>query len=252
MLSLPRIRQEGLIILFSVCRVARVHPRRTKMCTNKYSNSLPKILILGVESLIIILANIATVVVFWKRRSQLKQTCLILINLTVAYLMVGVGIIEDVVNEIWKLLSSSCTGSWEKFVVLNEIFGGASITLLALISLERLYAIVWPFRIRNTSRGKYICSVGVVWLISGLLVVVKLLLPSQDVINWVGTVYLFVCLITISGHILSSGSFTKRKIPVYHQTDTSERAGKNTVYCYLVITCNMASFYSDWNYKGHL
>jgi len=163
--------------------------------------------------MIIILANIATVIVFWKRRSQLKQTCFILINLTVADLMVGVGIIEDVVNEIWKLLSSSCTASWEKYVVLNEIFGGASITFLALISLERLYAIVWPFRIRTTSRGKYICSVGVVWLISGLLVVVKLLLPSQDVINWVGTVYLFVCLITISGAYSVIWFFYKKKDP---------------------------------------
>lgn len=85
------------------------------------SSSLPKILILGVESLIIIIANTVTVIVFWKRRSQLKQTCLFLINLTVADLMVGVGIIEDVVNEIWKLASTSCTTSWEKYVVLNEI-----------------------------------------------------------------------------------------------------------------------------------
>ena len=84
--------------------------------------------------------------------------------------------------------------SWEKYVALNEMFGGASISFLALISLERLYAIMWPFHIRTTSRGKYICSVGVVWLMPGLLVVAKLLMPFHDVVNWVVTVYLFVCL----------------------------------------------------------
>ena len=115
-----------------------VHPKLTKMCTWKYSNTLPKIVILGVESLIIILANIATVIVFWKRRSQLKQTSFFFLNLTVADLMAGVGLIEDVVNEIWKLASTSCTTSWEKYVVLNEIFGSASISFLSVISLERL------------------------------------------------------------------------------------------------------------------
>ena len=183
------------------------------MCTDKYSNSLPKILILGVESLIIILANVATVMVFWKRGSQLKQTCLILINLTVADLMVGVGVIEDVVNEIWKLVTSSCSTSWEKYVVLNEIFGSASIAFLALISLERLYAIVWPFRTRSTSRGKYICSIGVVWLIPGLLAVAKLLSPSQDVLGWVWAVYLFVCLITISCAYSVIWFFYKKRDP---------------------------------------
>ena len=183
------------------------------MCPSMYSSSLPKILILGVESLIIIIANIVTVIVFWKRRSKLKQTCLFLINLTVADLMVGVGIIEDVVNEIWKLASTSCTTSWEKYVVLNEIFGGASISFLALISLERLYAIMWPFRIRTTSRGKYICSIVVVWLMPALLVVAELSIPFHDVVNWVGTVYVFVCLITITGAYSVIWFFCKKSDP---------------------------------------
>ena len=53
--------------------------------------------------------------------------------------------------------------------MLNEIFAGVSKSFLALISLERLYAIVWPFCIRTTSRGNYIC----------------------DGVNWVGMLYLF-------------------------------------------------------------
>ena len=183
------------------------------MCPSMCSSLLPKILILGVESLIIIIGNIATVIVFWKRRSELKQTCLFLINLTVADLMVGVGIIEDVVNEIWKLASTRCTTSWEKYVVLNEIFGCASISFLALISLERLYAIMCPFRIRITSRGKYICSIVVMWLMPGPFVVAQLLMPFHDVVNWVVTVYVFVCLITITCAYSAIWFFCKKRDP---------------------------------------
>ena len=105
-LYLPRIRKTVTsysghcltslpYVLFAVCRVVRVHPRRTKMRTSRYSNTLPNIVILGVESLIIILTNIATVIVFQKRRSKWRQTFLFLMNLTVADLMVDVGLIED-------------------------------------------------------------------------------------------------------------------------------------------------------------
>lgn len=183
------------------------------MCTSNYSFTLPRIIILGVESLIIILANIVTVIVFWKRRSLLKQTCFFLINLTVADLMVGVGNIENVVNEIWKLTSSSCTTSWEKYVVLNEIFGCASISFLVLISLERLYAIVWPFRTRATSRGTYVCSIGAVWLLSAVIVVANLLKPAGDVVPWFSIAYMFVCLITISCAYCVIWFFYKKKDP---------------------------------------
>ena len=41
------------------------------------------------ESLIIIVGNIATIFVFWKHRNRLKRTSFLLINLAVADLLVG-------------------------------------------------------------------------------------------------------------------------------------------------------------------
>lgn len=175
------------------------------MCTSKREHPLPWIVILGVETLVIILGNVATVIVFWKNRSQLKQTCLFLINLTVADLMVGIGNIESVVVEIHKSFktSLSCETAWGDYVVSEELFGCASIGFLALISLERLYAVVYPLRIRTTSTRKYIFSVGVVWLLSGTVAVAQLLgtaatLIIKDIFIWFVTMYLFVCLIIIS------------------------------------------------------
>ena len=190
------------------------------MCTSKHEHPIPWIVILGVESLIIILGNIVTIIVFWKQRSQLKQTSLLLINLTVADLMVGIGNIESVVIEIRKnfMTSSSCETLWGDYVVSEELFGCASIGFLALISLERLYAMVWPLRIRTTSTRKYVLSLGVVWLLSGTVAAAQLLgtaatLITEDIFIWFVTMYLFVCLTIISCAYPAVWFFSRKEDP---------------------------------------
>lgn len=189
------------------------------MCTSKREHPIPWIVILGVETLIIILGNIVTIIVFWKQRSQLKQTSLFLINLTVADLMVGIGNIESVVIEIHKnfMTSSSCESLWGDYVVSEELFGCASIGFLALISLERLYAMVWPLRIRTTSTRKYVLSLGVVWLLSGTVAVAQLgtaaTLITEDIFIWFVTMYLFVCLTIISCAYPAVWFFSRKEDP---------------------------------------
>lgn len=46
--------------------------------------------VFSLESLAIIVGNTISIVVFWKQRSTLKRTSYLLINLSVADLMVGV------------------------------------------------------------------------------------------------------------------------------------------------------------------
>lgn len=190
------------------------------MCAGKHENALPWIVTLGAETLLIILGNIVTVVVFWKNRNQLKQTCILLINLTVADLLVGIGNIESVVVEIHKnfMTSSSSQTTWGDFVVSEELFGCASIGFLALVSLERLYAVVWPLRIRTTSTRKYFFSVGVVWLLSSTIAVAQLLgtaatLITEDIFIWFVTMYLFACLIIISCAYSAVWFFSRKEDP---------------------------------------
>jgi len=190
------------------------------MCAGKHENALPWIVTLGAETLLIILGNIVTVIVFWKNRNQLKQTCILLINLTVADLLVGIGSIESVVIEIHKnfMTSSSSQTTWGDFVVSEELFGCASIGFLALVSLERLYAVVWPLRIRTTSTRKYFFSVGVVWLLSSTIAVAQLLgtaatLITEDIFIWFVTMYLFACLIIISCAYSAVWFFSRKEDP---------------------------------------
>lgn len=191
------------------------------MCTSSYSILIPWIAISGVESLVIILGNVVTIIVFWKNRRQLKRTCYLLINLSLADLMVGVGNVINVANEIWQLTYSICATRWpwKDYIALDEFFGCASITFLVLISLERLYAIVWPFRIRATSTRSYICSIGVAWLISVMSIAAPLLLKesgkwkTKNVFTWFSSVYMLVCLITISCAYSVIWYFSKKEDP---------------------------------------
>ena len=131
------------------------------------------VVILALEVTIIIMGNAFTIFVFWKQRLRLKRTFLLLINLAVADLLVGVGealvlatnTIPNGGDEAQKIESP-----WWAF----QVFGNStSVFFLALISLERVYAVFWPLRHRVTSTRPYIYSIGIIWVaglcMSGLL-----------------------------------------------------------------------------------
>ena len=120
------------------------------------------------ESLIVIAGNIFTIFVFWKHRNRLKRTSFLLINLAVA----------DLLNGIAALLSSGAfkiPGYFEErnFKTAHNInisttfqitFSLASVFFLALISLERTYALIWPLRHRVASTRGYIYGATFAWI----------------------------------------------------------------------------------------
>ena len=187
------------------------------MCLTKETYLLPWTIILAMETLAIIFGNAVTILVFWKRKRYLKGTVYLLMNLSFADLMVGVSSIENLVGEIWKLTASTCHLSWDQYVALEELFGCASISSLVLISIERMHAIVWPFRHRAISSRKYIFSIGVVWLISGIVAALRMLNTSNFITNAVffriGAVYLIVSLLLISSAYYVIWLFCKRQDP---------------------------------------
>ena len=137
------------------------------------TTAIVRVVILAFEVVIIVMGNVFTIFVFWIQRLRLKRTFLLLINLAVADLLVGFGealvlatnTIPNGGNE--KLKTES---PWWAF----QIFGNStSLMFLALISLERVYAVFWPLLHRVASTRAYIYSTTVIWVaglcMSGLL-----------------------------------------------------------------------------------
>ena len=121
------------------------------------------VVIVAIEVTIIVMGNAFTIFVFWTHRLRLKRTFLLLINLAVADLFVGLGetlglainAILNGGNEILKIESP-----WWAFQAFSS---STSVAFLALISLERVYSVLWPFRHRVTSTRVYVYSIVIVW-----------------------------------------------------------------------------------------
>ena len=92
----------------------------------------------------IVIINVFTVVAFVRNRHLRKRTTYLIINLTVADLLVGA--VSGPVKIIG--LDRGNGFNWKEFVIGTSslIFPLASQANLSLISLERLHATLFPFR----------------------------------------------------------------------------------------------------------
>ena len=70
--------------------------------------------------------------------------------------------------DIARTLKRNIPDSLEITLVIIDLSATlSSVTSLALISLERMFAILWPFRHRLLKTRYFYVSIGVAWLISG-------------------------------------------------------------------------------------
>ena len=173
-----------------------------------YNTAIIAVLLAAIlESLTIIVGNIFTmaIFVFWKHRNRLKRTSFLLINLAVADLFVGF-------TELIALGAFKIPGHFEETSfnsahntnispAFQITFGFASVLFLALISLERAYALIWPLRHRVASCRCYIYSATFAW-VAAIFAGALTLLAVYDILvfaYWkvaIGCV-LVLCLITI-------------------------------------------------------
>ena len=120
--------------------------------------------IIVLEVTIIVTGNVFTIFVFWTQRLHWKRTYLLLINLAVADLFVGLG--EALVLAINTIPNGGNEAEKRKSPLwASQVFGSCtSVLFLVLISLERVYSVLWPFRHRVTSTRAYVSSIVIVWV----------------------------------------------------------------------------------------
>ena len=177
-----------------------------------------------VETLIIVVGNIFTIYVFWRHRTRLKRTSFLLINLAVADLLVGlIGAIAIATSKIplqskkQELVRSATYKS--TFSAFQTISAFASVFFLALISLERAYALIWPLRHRASSTKSYICSAIFVWVAA---ISIASALSSLYVYRPLGYLHwtvaycsiILLCLLIICASYLTIRKRLHRRVPV--------------------------------------
>ena len=137
-------------------------------CNEKLSRAskMPNVLfwifctVLTIEATLICFGNAFTIFVFWHQRASFKRAWYLLINLAVADLLVGLTVLT---RTLTYKPSRQLAHADDIFSTFFLLFATVSLLCLMVISLERVYAVLWPLRHRVTSTQAYIISIVLVW-----------------------------------------------------------------------------------------
>ena len=120
----------------------------------------------GLLAILIVLGNVLTIWIFLKQRLR-KRAHFLLISLSVADLLVGLLIVP-----LFVVIKTNfgVVKYWATLVFrYGDIFTGiTSINALAVISLERMYAIGWPLRHRTLNFRVYMFAIVIPWILAAI------------------------------------------------------------------------------------
>ena len=142
------------------------------------------------EFIVIAIINVFTVVAFIRNRHLRKRTTYLIINLTVADLLVAA--VSGPVEIFDQVLELGNSFSWQESIILTSslVFPLASQANLSLISLERLHATLFPFRHCLIEKWLYFKVIIGSWMITLFLAFMMSVLEKLDLVL---TPYSFAC-----------------------------------------------------------
>ena len=117
-------------------------------------------LLLSTETILICIGNSFTICAFLKKRRTLHKAYYLLINLAIADLLVGIQMIISLGTQSVPFLFTDYNLLMFSLLIL---FSCSSLFSLADISLERVYAVVWPLRHRTVNYRVYFGSIAFIW-----------------------------------------------------------------------------------------
>ena len=166
-----------------------------------------------IEIIVVFLLNAFTLAIYTRTRHLRKRSTFLIINLTVADLLVGtvVGlspILEPDSPE--RDLENKQAFSWQSFLYLTlyELFVVASLGNISLISLERLHATLFPFRHCLVGKRVYLtiilCSWSFALTLSSVSALLYLRAPLALLYVFAPYTFLIVVILTLSNAIIIS------------------------------------------------
>ena len=190
-----------------------------------------------VELTVISIINGFTIFTFARNRHLRKRTKYLIINLTIADFFVRTVAGPMHIYHIMTFKPGSGFG-WGKFIVvfLEEVFTACSLLHLALLSLERLHATLFPFRHCLMFNLIYFKAVVCIWFLAVILASAVatffLIAPQANYFIWASLIIAVLFTVIVSHVIIALN--VKSKVPPYSSgTMSSER--KLTVTILVVI-----------------
>ena len=209
-----------------------------------------------IEFIVIFILNAFTLAIYTRNRHLRKPSTYLIINLTVADLLVGTVTGSSMSFELHNLetdLGLEQDFSWQSFVqfTLQELFSVASLANISLISLERLHATLFPFRHCLVGKRVYLIIILCSWLFSLILssVFVLLYLHASPSLLYVYAPYYFliILILTVSYAIIISTVKNNPLSPNAGPVLSTER--KLTVTLFIVTVASLLAFlpWAIWN-----
>ena len=166
-----------------------------------------------IEFVVIFILNAFTLAIYTRNRHLRKPSTYLIINLTVADLLVGTVSGSSMTFKLHNLetyLGLEQDFSWQLFVqfTLQGLFLVASLANISLISLERLHATLFPFRHCLVGTRVYLTIILCSWLFSLILssVIALLYLHASPASFYVCASYsvVIILILTVSYAIIIS------------------------------------------------
>ena len=212
----------------------------------KLENAWKKVLL--IEFILIVIINVFTVVAFARNRHLRKRTTYLIINLTVADLMVGA-----VTGPMQTFVPDFNLGNgfrWREFIILTSgfIFPLASLANLSIISLERLHATLFPFRHCLIEKWLYFKVIIGSWMITLLLASMMSVLELNLVlIFYPFTCYTFLALLIITvSYVIIIIKVKSNPTPQHFSAVASERKLSVTLSIVTVASILTILPFSTW------
>ena len=194
-----------------------------------------------IESSVIVLLNAFTLAIYTRNRHLRKPSTYLIINLTVADLLVGTVLVLLSFFEPDKLerdLELKQAFSWQSFVylTLSGLFPVASLANISLISLERLHVTLFPFRHCLVGWRVYLTTICCSWLFSLTLSSVFSLLDlrASPAFPYVFASYIFLSLLILTVSYVIIISTVKNNPPFPNAVPALSQERKLTVTLFTV------------------
>ena len=198
-----------------------------------------------VELAVISIINGFSILIVGRNRQLRKRTTYLIIHLTITDFFVGTVAGPMHIYQIMTFGRGSGFG-WGKFIVLllENVFTACSLLHLALLSLERLHATLFPFRHCLMFKWVYFKAVVCIWVLAVILssaAAMLFLISTQPDSKYIWASLIIAVLFTVIVSYVIIALNVKRKAPPYSSGAVSSER-KLTVTILVVIFLSSLAF----------